>query len=245
MGTETLPLQSVAIERIVTQIEENSSMDSNRLLQIVKNSRISAADLESYQDFRHDPVLSYGRTKIYEGRNFSIYLMSWSGGDFTAVHNHGFTDWGAVYFFSDIKHRLYKVEGKHITLQDKSVVPSGTLVPVNGSLVHAMGNQTGLPSMSLHIYGSNHNISIANDASKVYELEKKLIRTTHGEAYLNLNEHNFTSSVEGLTTDADTLTDYLEIILPYYKKNGQTGVTQYIDTILRNPDLYIHTEFPK
>jgi cysteine dioxygenase len=243
MRTETHPPLTSKFDKLVTLIEERNQIDSETLIQLLKEIKFESSDMEPYQDFNHDPSLSYARKRIYEGDSFVIYLMSWSKGDFTAIHSHGSTDWGAVYFLSDIRHRLYEVHDKHIKLVDKSIVPKDTIVPVKGDLVHAMGNQTGLPSMSLHIYGSNRLQSNANDGSLVYEIEKKLIRTTHGEAYLNMKEENCLATETGLSADVETMTDYLTIILPYYRKNGLVKISTYIESILDNPALYYDPKF--
>lgn len=233
-----------SLGKLVERIEEKQKMDSDTLILYLSDIQFDRKELEPYQDFEHDPSLSYARSKLYEGRNFVIYLMSWTDGDFTAIHSHGVTEWGAVCFLSDIRHRLYEAEERQIRLIEKSVVPKGTIVPVNGDLVHAMGNETGAPSMSLHIYGSNKELQNSNDGSRVYEIEKKLIRTTHGEAFLDLKEANCLHTLSGLTTDQETLTDYLQIILPYYRRNLQTMAVQYLESLLKDPELYKSSEFP-
>ncbi len=224
---------------LIQEIEVCKEMNSGKLIDVIHSARLSKEEFEPFSDFSHDPGLSYARTRLYEGRNFNIYLMSWAPGDFTAIHSHGLTDWGAVVFFSGVSHRLYEVTETHITLKDASSVPEGLVAPVNGNLVHAMGNLSELPAMSLHIYGSDQSISNANDGSLVYELEKKLIRRTHGEAYINLATNNCLQTIEGLATDEATLLDYLDIVQPFYRKNNLFDMSEKIDQIRKAPVTYL------
>jgi predicted metal-dependent enzyme (double-stranded beta helix superfamily) len=227
------------LQFLIQEIEGCSGMNSGKLIDFIHSAKLLKEEFEPFSDFSHDPGLSYARTRLYEGRNFNIYLMSWAPGDFTAIHSHGMTDWGAVVFFSGASHRLYEVKDTHILLKDASPVPAGLVAPVNGKLVHAMGNLSEVPAMSLHIYGSDQSISNANDGSLVYELEKKLIRRTHGEAYINLAGENCLQTIEGLTTDEVTLLDYLDIVRPYYLKNELIEMCEKIDQVKRFPNNYL------
>jgi hypothetical protein len=164
--------------------------------------------------------------------------MSWVPGDFTAIHSHGSSEWGAVYFLGEVNHRLYRADKNKIELVQKGIVPEGFIAPVVGSLVHAMGNLATKPVMSLHIYGLNRPKSNANDDSLVYELEKKQIRTTDGSAFLNISEELCKKTEKGIITNTETVTDYFEIIRSFYQRNKLDNITSYIDKILRNPDLY-------
>lgn len=227
------------LQSLINEIQTNNRMNSETLIQLIKGSDLKENDLIPFSNFNHEVSLSYGRTKIFEGSNFVIYLMSWAKGDYTAIHNHGFTDWGAVYFPGEISHRLYKLEDMTILLANTSLISPGTIVPVNGSLIHAMGNLSDEPVVSLHIYGSDNSIGNSNTGSHIYEIEKKHIRTTHGEAYLNGNE-NIEEAISGLTTNSATLEDYFTVIRHYYQRNNLTEMSRYIDSILANQELYFN-----
>jgi len=229
------------LQSLINEIRNNIRINSETLIQLIKESDLKENDLFQFSNFNHDASLSYGRTKIYEGSNFVIYLMSWATGDYTAIHNHGLTDWGAVYFPGEISHRLYKLEDKSILLANTSLISPGTIVPVNGSLIHAMGNLVDNPVVSLHIYGSDNSVSNSNTGSHIYEIEKKQIRTTNGEAYLNGNE-NIEEAVGGLTTNSETLADYFTVIRHYYHRNNLTEMCRYIDSVLANQELYFSYE---
>jgi len=226
------------IKKIVDAIGNQKHIDNNWLVSFLQRIDIKAESLSKYQDFKHDIDKSYGRKVVYEGSNFIVYIMSWAPGDFTAIHSHGFSDWGSVVFFADTNHRLYHAEGQKITLTGKSIIPKGSVVPVTGDFVHAMGNLTDTPFITLHIYGSDKAMSNANDFSLVYEIEKKQIQTTSGAAYINISENFSKKTVHGLQTNVETMVDYLKIILPYYKKNNKRDAVDTIEGYLGDTETY-------
>jgi hypothetical protein len=242
MGNTTVVMKksvaTSALQSLIDNIEDRKIIDNTSLVEIIKQANLKESDFLKYSQFNHGITESYGRNKVYEGANFSIYIMSWSTGDFTAIHSHGYCAWGAVYFFGDTSHRLYKASGNKIELVNKGVVPKGTIAPVTGNLVHAMGNDGQSPVMTLHVYGSDNGTSNANDDSLVYELEKKRISTTSGEAYLNLEPERIKQTVSGISTNVETITDYFRILLPYYRKTQNQQTVKHLEDILRNPQLY-------
>jgi hypothetical protein len=87
-------------------------------------------------------------------------------------------------------------------------------------------------------YGWDQEHSNANDNALVYELEKKQIRITNGSAFINIREEFCKETEKGIITNTETITDYFEIIHPFYKKNGITAMDDYIAEVLKNPELY-------
>jgi cysteine dioxygenase len=225
-------------ENIADLIESSHRIDNTFLVALLREAKLKAEDFRKYYTFKHDVAQSYGRSVVYEGRNFIIYVMSWAPGDFTAIHSHGHSDWGSVVFFSDTNHRLYHAKGLKIELVEKSIIPKGSVVPVTGDFVHAMGNLTDTQFMTLHIYGSDKSVSNANDFSKIYEIEKKQIRTTNGAAYINISDEYCKKTDQGLLTNVETLVDYMQIILPYYKKNKLTSAIKKIEDYITDPESY-------
>jgi hypothetical protein len=232
-----------SLKDLKDSITVNKPKTCEELINIIKNIDFKPIDFKEFQYFEHSKDKSYGRKIVYQGENFSIYLMSWYPGDFTAIHSHGLTDWGCVFFFSDTNHRLYKTEGNKIELIAKGIIPKGTIAPVTGELIHAMGNLSLSPILTLHIYGSNKDISNANDESKVYELEKNRIRTTGGAAYLNIPEELCKKTENSIVTNEETITDYFEIIKHFYSRFGNNETSAFIKNVLYNPKLYFTTYY--
>ena len=234
-NTAELP-ESLTI--LINFLENVQEIDCDKLTTFLKSIEMRSADYLPFNYFDHPVNESYGRNKISEGRNYSIFLMSWAPGDFTAIHSHGLSDWGAVCFFGDTTHRLYKADGNRIELVQKGIVPAGTVVPVTGNLVHAMGNMGDNPIMSLHIYGSDNSLSNANDDSEIYEIEKHRVSTTNGSAFLNSEDKFIKKWEKGIVSNSETISDYFEIIKTYYSRNKIVHMADYIDLILRKPELF-------
>jgi len=225
------------LSALISEMEQYETLANEELIRFLPTYQFKAENFWHLADFDHSPKYSYGRTKIYQGGNFAIFLMSWSPNDFTAIHNHGQSDWGAVCFLGEVNHRLYQLENQSILLADKAIIPAGTVVPVTGNLVHAMGNLSKQSSLSLHIYGSNQTMEKPDITTRIYELEKKRVRITSGEAFIGGDE-SYGEPSNDLSTNVETLIDYLKILLPFYEKNGNRTITSYIKSVIQDPSLY-------
>lgn len=225
------------IRVLINEIENSSKVTSKALIGTLERLNLKAGDFTDFTDFDHSPELSYGRTKLYQGKNFVIFLMSWGLGDFTAIHNHGQSDWGAVTFLGNMDHRLYRNENGNLILVDKSIIPTGSVVPVKGNLVHAMGNLSTETALTLHVYGSHANISAPNSTSNIYEFEKKQVRISTGEAYINGSDN--LSEPPGIPgTNEESLIDYFKIILPFYQRNHLAEMESYLKAVIQSPAKY-------
>jgi len=213
---ETLPQSA---KNIIKALQEKKEIQNKTLVDIVKNSGIAEKEYDCFAKFDHCKTESYGRNTIFQGKNFGIYIMSWSPGDFTAVHSHGHSEWGVVYFFGNADHRTYSVEANKIELMTSEIIKKGTIAPVCGDLVHAMGNLSDQVFITLHIYGSNNYIGSVTEDSKVYEIEKDRIRTTFGPAFINIADNLCKKDVQSLNTDERTRNDHSSLIKQFYQQN--------------------------
>jgi len=227
-----------SLKKIILEIKKHKTLDSNILIDIIKQANVTTEDLNQLNSYNHITTESYGRNKIFETTNFAIFVMSWSPSDFTAIHSHGHSEWGAVLFPYETNHRLYDVKDNFVKLVQSAIIPKGTIVPVNGKLVHAMGNLTDKGIQTLHIYGTNNENGLTVEDSVVYEIEKQQRSTTYGSAFININEIYCKNVEKGLQTDVETLKDYLSIVLPFYQKNKLYEQVSLIEKYSRKPELY-------
>jgi hypothetical protein len=150
--------------------------------------------------------------------------MSWKSGDFTAIHNHGYTEWGCVYFFGEATHRLYSVTNAELKILQKDNFHKGQIASVCGDLTHIMGNSSSENFTTLHIYGSNtRNNDVSKDAI-VYlpELDKEV--TTMGSAFLNMDKQLILSEKPLIKVCNDVVADYFSLIKPFYERNGLVSI---------------------
>ena len=115
------------------------------MVSLLKDSDISEDDLLSYADFEHHPQDSYGRKMVYKGPNFEIMVMSWKDGDFSAIHDHGHTIWGAVKIFGKAEHATFRWEDERLSTLARWQVSTGDVLGVGHSLIHQMGNKEQRP----------------------------------------------------------------------------------------------------
>jgi hypothetical protein len=204
----------------------------------MKSADISLLDINQYSRFDHSITESYGRCMVYNSDRFGVYVMSWASNDFTAIHSHGHSDWGAVFFLGNADHRTYELKGKEIILLAKDKINSGTIAPVCGDLIHAMGNLSEAPLITLHIYGSNTYQGISTEDSKIFELEKGKVRTSLGPAFINIADNLCKKDTDDVFTDDNTLKDYFRIIRPYYLRIGMHSMVEHIDKVIKVSNVF-------
>ena len=164
--------------------------------------------------------------------------MTWNPGDFTAIHNHGVTEWGGVYFFGNATHRLYEFEYGNLKLSRKDIFEKGQTAAVCGDLTHMMGNPGKTGFMTLHIYGSNKNLNDRLNNEKVFLPEHKIVATTNGPAFLNAGEEIKISEEFFNNYTEDTLLDYFDLIRPFYKRNKRDDQLKKISRFEKNINSY-------
>ncbi len=199
------------IKKIISSLETTPNISNELLKKIIKNANVSEQELLKYNTFEHPETESYGRSFMYQGKHFLIYVMSWVQGDFTAIHSHGHSDWGAVYFLGDADHRTYTANKNNVQLLSKEAIKKGTVSPVCGDFVHAMGNLSSHPFVTLHIYGSNTFEGTVTEDSTIYEISEKKIYTSKGPAFLNMDNKLYKTQRTGLITNRETEQDYKTI----------------------------------
>lgn len=225
------------LERLVQDIKHQKFVTNPLVSEIVENNHVSESDVADYVLYNHLPNESYGRQLIYDNGNFKILLMSWKSGDFTAIHNHGYTEWGCVYFFGNATHRLYSVTNDELKILKKDNFSKGQIASVCGDLTHIMGNSGTEDFTTLHIYGSNTR---KNDVSKdaiVYlpELNKEV--TTMGTAFLNMDKNLILTEKPIMNMNHEVVADYFSLVKPYYERNGLFSVLKNMEKELENSSI--------
>ena len=210
-----LPL---SIKRLITSLQSQRVLDPNIARQLVIDAKIHQEDLLTWADFSHSVADSYGRKLVYDGGNFEIIVMSWLPGDFSAIHDHGSTQWGAVQCFGSGEHWVYKLKNQVLSTHSQTAFPPGTVVAVNHDLIHQMGNPSESPFLSLHVYGcENSHGSITGDA-RIFELWEGCIQYTDGGVFFALPEDQINTKVYGLKGDCQTTLHHLQCLRDRLKR---------------------------
>ncbi len=220
---------SSTIYKLILDIKNAGKMDNSLITEIVSSNELSKKDLNAFVSFGHTNSKSYGRKLIFDNGNFKLLLMSWKAGDFTAIHNHGYTEWGCVYFFGEASHRLYEIVDNELKIIQKDNFHEGQIAAVCGDLTHMMGNAGSKDFTTLHIYGSNTRNSNVSENAKVYLPESKKVVTTMGSAYLNMDSNIMLSEKPLLKMRQDVLLDYFTLVKPFYERTKKFDIIRRME----------------
>lgn len=215
--SRTLPR---TLEKLVNILatHSHSNLKPSQAKELVVDAQVDVDDLMEYADFDHPVEDCYGRKLVYDGGSFEVMVMSWLPGDYSSIHNHGYTEWGVVQAFGAAQNNLFCIKNGIFQLTKKEILQPGEAIKVNNALVHQMGNPTTEKYVSLHVYGCNTRPKDVTADAKTYELEKNRIVHTSGGAFFNLPESNIYDFEACPPTNQETFMDYAYLLLDYYNR---------------------------
>lgn len=209
-----------ALAAIVDVLEKEQPTKPSQIVSIVKKSNVTKRDLLPFADFDHPGKDSYGRKMVYKGANYEVMVMSWNQGDFSAIHDHGHTMWGAVKIFGKAEHATFRWEDEDISTLARWQVKEGDVLGVGHSLVHQMGNSDQEPFLSLHIYGHKDPQDNITGEARIFDLHHQEIQRVNGGAFFNLKDDEIVKKQEGPKADFAT---ELRFHLESYKRMLKAG----------------------
>ena len=222
-----------SIHKIIVELNQIRVLNNETLNHIVLHSGISEKEFEGFSQFDHPEDLSYGRQELFSNERFKILLMSWRANDFTAIHNHGSTEWGCVFFMGSATHRIYEMENNKLSLKRKDVFRAGQTADVCGNFIHIMGNAGSRDFMTLHIYGSDSDFSGNESMVEIYSPEHNKLFYTHGESYLNISNELIRGEKYFNQIEPEALVDYLLLVKPFYERINNEPVLKRINSAIK------------
>lgn len=179
-----------SIIELIRLIESGpDSLTPERLVEYINRSGICEEDILRWQDFSHPINDSYGRKLIYEGHHFEIMVMSWVSGDYSAIHDHGGAQWGAVKYFGPADHSTFRFDQGILKVKAVETTQYGQINIVDHDLVHLMGNPTPEPFITLHVYGTNQDINPVTLDSRVFDFYHGETQYTDGGMFFLLPDN--------------------------------------------------------
>lgn len=200
MRSEYLP-SSPGLRRLIEGLSTFAPGDAERLLELVASAGVTADELEPWADYRHSPWDSYGRQLVWHGGHFELMVMTWLPGDFSAIHDHGLAQWGAVQCFGAAEHDTFTLRGRHLSHESSLPYSPGQIRIVNSGLIHQMGNAGSQSFLSLHIYGADVNREEITGNARVFEVDQGCIQFTNGGVFFGLPDREILRSQPGLTAE--------------------------------------------
>ena len=199
----------IRVQTLVHLLQCHPEMTPEKAAHCVQEANIQLEDLWHWAAISHPIADSYGRNLVYAESSFEIMVMSWDPGDYSAIHDHGAAQWGAVQSFGAAEHSVYALDDRHVSTGHLSTVkihPFGyrTILPVSPDLIHQMGNPSDTPMLSLHVYGAtDHGGEITGEA-RLFDLFHQTIQYTNGGVFFCLPEADILYQTPGLVGDRET-----------------------------------------
>ena len=213
----SLPIE---LNDLVEKLDKLSVFEPSTILNLLKASSITEETILPWATFDHDPKEGYGRKTVHEGRNYEILVMSWCPRDYTAVHNHGIAEWGAVQVFGRLEHINFKKEDNFISTIYKEKLNYGEVIAVNQALIHQMGNPFDEQAISLHIYGTKNSSNNVTAETQLFEIGKHEIQEVKGGVFYDLKNNEISKRSPGLRADRITeIQHYTQLLNLYLKAN--------------------------
>ncbi len=186
-----------SLQYIIREIQKNrNNMSPDLAREIVETSNITPADLETWADYSHPDSDSYGRKLVYNEGFFEIMVMSWVPGDISAIHDHGYTLWGAVKVFGPAQHAAFSVSDGMIATTSREVFEPNRVIAVGHELVHQLGNMTDSRFLTLHMYGlydPEFSLDSVTANARVFDISTGRIERTDGGMFFGLPEESITT----------------------------------------------------
>lgn len=186
---------------LIKEILEEKKISAGRTVEFLQRADIDEKELIDYITHNHPRKESYGRSIVFDGGFFKLMIMSWNPNDFTAIHDHGQVEWGAVKFFGEMVNLEYLFDNEILKLKSNETTKKGDVAKVTADLIHQTGNQTGKPLLTMHLYGSNKVKENLTLNARIFDSIEKRIYYTTGAAYLKLPSEIILKKDENLGVD--------------------------------------------
>jgi cysteine dioxygenase len=216
---ETLP---ISLQSIVEFFEKEKNLNPSNIERAVKSANVSVEDLEAWADYDHPKQDGYGRKMVYKGETFEIMVMSWNPGDFSAIHDHGYTQFGTVQLFGEADHAIFEIHEKEMRTISRWQTAFGDTIPVNHDLIHQMGNPGDIPYLTLHVYGTDEVKEFVTGEARIYDLERSKIQRSNGGAFFHLPSEEVVKEEVGVAGDFITQFRFLTEACHQLLKGGAT-----------------------
>ncbi|GJL81336.1 MAG: hypothetical protein DHS20C01_09700 [marine bacterium B5-7] len=225
-----------SLSRIIDAVNQHPDPDSSCAREIVEVANVSADDLAGWTLFNYPTTDSYGRCLIHDGGFFELMAMCWRAGDYSAIHDHGHTQWGAVQIFGPAEHAVFHVDTDGIRTASIERITPGQVLPVNGQLVHQMGNpEESVTFVSLHLYGNVERATDITADARVFNLARNRIERTDGGVFYDLPQTAIKDCEPSPKPDQATWRRDVELHADRLRRANKP--TAWIDSLLGNESV--------
>ena len=198
------PILPDSLQHLILTLKSQAQLTPECVRQCVVEAQIPPEDLLPWSDFNHPATDSYGRKLVYGDDLIEVMVMSWAPGDYSAIHDHGSTQWGAVQFLGPVEHYNYSFNQGILHTQAQIHFKPRDVTAVDHDLIHQMGNPGPDPCLSLHVYGCDvPQVNITGNA-RIFDLYEGCIQKTDGGVFFGLPDNLINERQTGLKGDEET-----------------------------------------
>ncbi len=220
----TVGRSQATLSHIIHTLQNSGPLRPAELRRLVLEAQVKQEDLLPWADFEHPVADSYGRKLAYKEGHFEIMVMSWLPGDFSSLHDHGFTQYGAVQVFGAAEHAVFHVEEDSIRTLARWTLQPGEVVSVSHSLVHQMGNPGTERFLSLHVYGTPEAPESITGEARVFDLHRQVIQRVNGGVFFALPSEEVVREEPGPEPDFPTHLRYLIELQRRLQRMADAGI---------------------
>ena len=178
----------MSVRNLVKALESLEQFTPESVHGVVSECNIGGEDLRDWIDYEYPVSDSYGRKMAHNGGFFEVMIMSWRPGDYSAIHDHGKAEFGAVKIFGDVEHAIFKLEDQKFTTISRERVESGTTLKVTPSLIHQMGNPGESNFFTLHVYGNVDLDGGITSEARIFDYSRNELLFVNGGIFYLLPE---------------------------------------------------------
>ncbi|MCS5659559.1 MAG: cysteine dioxygenase family protein [Dehalococcoidia bacterium] len=174
--------------KLIESLEGLSEFTPGSVHEVVSECDIGFEDLKEWIDYHYPVSDSYGRKMVHDGGFFEVMVMCWRPGDYSAIHDHGKAEFGAVKIFGDAEHATFELNRQKLTTISREMVEAGTTLKVTPSLIHQMGNPGESNFFSLHVYGNVDLEGGVTSEARIFDYSRNELLFVDGGVFYLLPE---------------------------------------------------------
>ena len=178
----------MSVKNLVKTLESLEEFTPESVHEVVSECDIGVEDLKNWIVYDYPVSDSYGRKMVHDGGFFEVMVMCWRPGDYSAIHDHGKAEFGAVKLFGGAEHASFELEEGRLTTIARERNESGTTLKVTASLIHQMGNPGEENFFSLHVYGNVDLESGITSEARIFDYSRNELLFVNGGVFYLLPE---------------------------------------------------------
>ena len=176
------------LRKLIESLEGLSEFTPGSVHEVVSKCDVGFEELKDWIDYHYPISDSYGRKMVHDGGFFEVMVMCWRSGDYSAIHDHGKAEFGAVKIFGDAEHAAFELDGQKLTTISREMVEPGTSLKVTSSLIHQMGNPGESNFFSLHVYGNVDLDGGVTSEARIFDYSRNELLFVNGGVFYLLPE---------------------------------------------------------